>query len=249
MFHMSEKQMANMYKLNQERRGKLLSLAQKEKTPQKKLEFVAKYFLNALPIETIALIDGVETDKIEPFLYDYSFLEDYSSNHIREKQVRECPIGRGVSLPVADVDVRQTENGKDKIKIYPTIYSLKLGTCIMFASEIQRFAHDFQIPSEIVKKIDFCYDHFEGKSTDFEPIETDRIIKMEHFYNVFTINGKKYKLDIAGILTAKDFNSRHPNTFKTNEQSLYFSEDLNSSPFELPASTKTINLLKETQAE
>lgn len=249
MFHMSEKQMTNIYKYNNETRERLLKLALKEPTPKKRLEFVAKYFLNALPREITAEIDGVSANNVKPFLYDYSFLEDYDSAYAREKQVREYSGGRGVTLPVADIDVRQTGNSKDKINIYPTIYALKLGTCKMLASEIQRFAHDFNIPSEIVKKIDFCYDYFDGKNTNFVPIKTDRIIKMEHFFNVLTIDGKKYKLDLAGILTAKDFASKHPNTFKTNEKNLYFSENLNSSPFDFPPNSKTINLLKESQAE
>lgn len=249
MFHMSEKQMTNIYKFNQETRERLLNLALKMPTPKARMEFVAKYFLNALPVETMAEIDGVSINNVKPFLYDYSFLEDYGSAYGREKQIREYPLGRGITLPVADIDVRKTKDSKDKINIYPTIYSLKLGTCKMLASEMQRFAHDFNIPSEIIKKIDFCYDHFDGKSTESTPIKTDRLIKMEHFYNVFTIDGQKYKLDLAGILTAKDFNARHPNTFKTNEQKLYFSRDLKSSPFAIPSTSKTIDLLKETQAE
>lgn len=249
MFYMTEKEMASIYKFNQEVRDRLLKQSLKQPTAKQRLEFVAKYFLNALPLEVIAEIDGVGVDKVIPFAYDYSFLEDYGSIHIREKQVRKYPLGKGVSLPVADIDVRNTFGIKDKIKIYPTIYSLKLGTCIMLASEMQRFAHDFNIQSQIVKKMDYCYDKFDGKSTEFAQINTDRLIKMEHFFNVFIIDGKKYKLDIAGILTAKDFVSKHKNLYKTNEKNLYFSQDLDSTLFDLRATNDVIDLLKESQSE
>ena len=68
------KYLTNIYKFNQKRREKLLSLAQNEKTPQKKLEFVAKYFLNSLPVEIIAEIDEVSADKVKPFLFRILYL-------------------------------------------------------------------------------------------------------------------------------------------------------------------------------
>ena len=137
----------------------------------------------------------------------------------------------GFTLSQADVDCRE----KERVKIFPTIYSLKMGTCIMFASELQRFAHDLGISGKIVQTFDYCYDHFDGLSTDNKKIYTDRLIKMQHFYNVFTLGGKKYKLDIAGFLTAEDFNKKHPE-LKLDLENFYFSKEIESNPFSaLPA--------------
>ena len=53
---------------------------------------------------------------------------------------------------------------------------------------------------------------------------------MLHYYNVFTIDGKKFKLDIAGLLMAEDFNIRHPD-IKINLEDFYFSENIDNNPF------------------
>jgi hypothetical protein len=47
---------------------------------------------------------------------------------------------------------------------------------------------------------------------------------------VIEVDGKKYKIDIAGFLTAEDFNKNHPE-FEVGLEHFYFSEDLKKNPF------------------
>ena len=176
----------------------------------------------------IAKIDGVSEEEVLPFKYDYSFLEDVKSDLNRLQESRRYDAHRSaVTLKSVDDDRR----GSEHINVYPTIYSLKMATCKMFASEIQRFAHDFGIESQMVEKFTWCYDHFDGLSTTRQPIKTDRIINMYHYYNVLTINGKPLKLDIAGVLTSQDFNKDH-SSIAIDPNDFYFSEDLTKNPFE-----------------
>jgi hypothetical protein len=183
---MSFKDKQDIYAFNNKRRERLLSEAMNYDRAEDRLKFVVDYFLNKLDPAAVAQIDDCAEGKIVPFKYDYSFLEDYGSDDIRVQDTRRWGGFRhGVSLPQADNDIRPNE----QIKIYPAVYALKMGTCVMFASEIQRFARDFGLESEIVKSMDDCYDKFDGMSTENKPIHTDRIIKMEHFYNVVVIDG------------------------------------------------------------
>ena len=224
--NMSFDELKSIYEFNCKRREILLTEALKQNSPEERMRFVVDYFLNKLDAETISKIDETSPDKIVPFKYDYSFLEDYSSEHVRMRDVRQWGGNNyGFSLNQADVDNRGTE----KIKIYPAVYALKMGTCIMFASEIQRFAHDFGLQSQIVEVMDYCYDNFDGLSTENKKIQTDRLIKMQHFYNLLELNGEKYKIDIAGFLTAEDFNKNHPDQ-KLDKNDFYFS-DKKHSPF------------------
>lgn len=227
MDYRQAKNMQEMYIFNNERRQKLLSEALKKSSPEQQLQFVADYFLNRLEPSIIAQIDGVDESKLMHFKYDYSFLEDYGSQEVRKKEVRKwAPYCFGTSLQQVDVDIR----GDEHLKIFPAVYALKMGTCIMFASELQRFAYDLGISGEIVETFDYCYDNFDGISIDNKKIKTDRLIKMQHFYNVFTIGDKKFKLDIAGLLTAEDFNNNHPD-LKIDLEEFYFSEKVDNNPF------------------
>lgn len=224
---MSFKEMHDIYVFSCERRQALLDEAMKLETPTQRIQFVADYFLNRLELSQIAKIDGVSENDVVPFKYDYSFLEDYGSDDIRRKEVRRWgKWGYGFNLPQADVDNRK----KEQVGIYPSMYAIKLATCIMFASELQRFAYDFGMTGEIVQTLDYCYDNFDGTSTENKKIFTDRLIKMHHFYNVFEVDGKKYKIDIAGLLTAEDFNRNHPE-LAIGLEDFYFSEDLKKNPF------------------
>ena len=227
MAYMSFKDKQEIYLFNCKRRQILLEEALKQETSEKRLQFVADYFLNRLSDKQTAKIDNVDSKNIVPFKHDYSFLEDYGSDLIRKNEERKWGgYNFGFTLPQADVDNRGTE----KIKVFPTTYSLKMGTCIMFASELQRFAHDFGVSGKIVQVFDYCYDNFDGFSTDNKKINTDRLIKMKHFYNVFMIDGKEFKLDIAGFLTAEDFNRKHPE-LKIDLNEFYFSENIENNPF------------------
>ena len=232
---MSFKEKHDIYVFNCERRQKLLDEAMKLETPAQRMQFVADYFLNRLDISQIAKIDGVEEKDVVPFKYDYSYLEDYGSDDIRRREVRKWGNHNyGFNLPQADVDNRRRE----QVRIFPAVYAIKLGTCIMFASELQRFAYDFGIDSEIVDTLDYCYDNYDGTSTENKKIFTDRLIKMHHYYNVFEVDGKKYKIDIAGLLTAEDFNEKHPE-LAVDLESFYFSEDLKTNPFAVVAKKHT----------
>ena len=224
---MSFKEMHDIYVFSCERRQSLLDEAMKLETPAQRMQFVADYFLNRLDISQIAKIDGVEEKDVVPFKYDYSYLEDYGSDDIRRREVRRWGNhSYGFNLPQADVDNRK----KEQVGIFPSTYAIKLGTCVMFASELQRFAYDFGISGEIVQTLDYCYDNYDGTSTENKKICTDRLINMHHYFNVIEVDGKKYKIDIAGFLTAEDFNKNHPE-FEVGLEHFYFSEDLKKNPF------------------
>ena len=225
---MNFKQCQELYQFNNARRAVLYAEAAKQGSPEQQIKFVADYFTNNLPIDVIAKIDGVSEEEVLPFKYDYSFLEDVKSDLNRLQESRRYDAHRSaVTLKSVDDDRR----GSEHINVYPTIYALKMATCKMFASEIQRFAHDFGIESQMVEKFTWCYDHFDGLSTTRQPIKTDRIINMYHYYNVLTINGKPLKLDIAGVLTSQDFNKDH-SSIAIDPNDFYFSEDLTKNPFE-----------------
>ena len=244
---MSPIEMHDMFVFNGKRRETLLNEALQQGSAEDQLKFVVDYFLNKLPPSVIAKIDGESEDSIMPFKYDYSFLEDYKSFDSRRREDRRWGSQYGVSLPQVDNDIRGTE----KIKIYPALYALKMGTCNMFASEIQRFAYDFGIESQIVEKMEYCYDKFDGFSTENREIHTDRLIKMLHFYNIVSIGGKKYKIDIAGFLTAQDFNRNHPG-IRVDENKFYFSEKHKDNPFSKFtkfASRAVINFPEESQPQ
>lgn len=247
-FEMSFANMRDMYILNNERRQSLLDEALKQKGSENQMKFVVDYFLNKLSPSIVAKIDGVSKADILNFKYDYSFLEDYGSFDARTKELREWGNNNlGYSISQVDVDRR----GSDKIKIYPAVYALKMGTCAMFASEIQRFSHDFGLESRIVEKLDFCYDKFDGLSVEGLEIHTDRLIKMQHFYNVVKVGGKEYKVDISGFLTAEDFNRSHPD-MKVEQNDFYFSDKINSSPYAGltdSAVRGVLNLLDEHQPQ
>ncbi len=224
---MSQFEMRDMYVFNCERREILLKEALKQNDKEAQFKFVVDYFLNKLDPAVVSKIDGIEVREILPFKYDYSFLEDYGSFDVRRKFDRRWGNGHyGFSMSQVDNDCRSSE----KIRVYPAVYALKMGTCVMFASELQRFARDFDLESQIVEKMEFCYDNFNGSSIESKQINTDRLIRMQHFYNIVTINGKKYKIDIAGYLTAEDFNKNHPE-LRVDENEFYFSEKTQGSPF------------------
>ena len=218
-----------VYIFNNERRNRLLLEAQKQPGISKKMQYVVDYFLNHLPANEIAKIDNVFPDKIKMFQYDYSFLDDNNEPFPRQ-QTREyyTPGRSALTLHQADVDSR---SGK-KAKIYPTIFALKKATCQMFANEIERFAMDFGIDSKIMTKITACYDYFDGKNINGEKVQQNRIENMLHYYNILTLDGKQVKVDIAGALTAIDCMKNNPSVSQINTADFYFSEDIDSNPFE-----------------
>lgn len=225
--NMSFQEMHDIYVFSCERRQALLAEAQKQETPEMQMQFVADYFLNRLDTRQIAKIDGVDEKDVVPFKYDYSYLEDYGSDDVRRKEVRKWGRWRyGFNLPQADVDNRK----KEQVGIYPAMYAIKMGTCIMFANEIQRFSYDLGIDCKIEQTLDYCYDNFDGFSTENKEMHTDRLIKMLHYYNVVSIGGQDFKLDIAGFLTAEDFNENHPE-LEIDLSQFYFTEDIDKNPF------------------
>lgn len=226
---LSRLEMAEIYQFNIARRNALVEMAHKNcSSPVQKLEFVVNYFLNNLPIEIIAEIDGVSPDKVLPFEYDYSFLQGNNEQFTRDQKVRPYAPGKyAISISHADNDVRV----KPAIPIYPSVYTSKMATCIMFACEIQRFAVDFGLDMKIVNKFANCYDFYSGKTSENQPLSTDRIINMLHYFNVVTIDGKEYKIDVAGALTAADFNKNHPKQ-PIDLLKFYFNENIEENPFD-----------------
>lgn len=222
------REMQELYIFNNHRRDMLLQEANKFDFAIEKIKFVVDYFLNNLSPEQTALIDEVPISKLSLFKYDYSFLQGHNDQFTRKQEVREYAPGRyGYTLSQCDC-IRYED---ELIHIYPNVYALKMATCIMFANELKRFAVEFGIDCEIVNKLTPCYDFYKGQTSEYKPLETDRIINMNHYYNIFEFDGVKYKIDIAGALTAADFNANHPEQ-KIDLTKFYFSTDLSENPFE-----------------
>ena len=223
-----------IYRINNTRREALLEEARKQSTPAAQIQFVADYFLNKLPKETIAKIDGTSPRNIKSFEYDYSYLDDMFSEQIRKQEAVEyAPGAKAITLPPAD-DFRV---GNEHISIYPTVFTLKMATCIIFANEIQRFCRELGIEGRIEREVTHCSDNFNGFATSGEQIQTDQIVKMMHYYNIITIDGVEYKLDIASALTTLDFNINHPEIY-IDPCMFYFSTNISAKPFDDLASAK-----------
>lgn len=220
--------LTNIYQFNNSQREKLLQEALKFEAPEDQLKFVALYMTNALPIEVVAKIDGVEPKKVMPFMYDYSFLEDVRSEDNRRRASRPFCNYSGFSTSLNQAD--SMGFGRKQVRIFPAVYAIKMGTCVMFANEIKRFAQEFGLECDIVETLDLCYDNFKGNTTYHKNVSIDRLVTMHHYYNVVTINGERYKIDISGFLTAQDFNKNHPETAIKCED-FFFSKYLSYNPF------------------
>lgn len=213
-------------------RERFLNRAMQMPSDREKVQFVVDYFTNNLPKDIIASIDDVSENRVVDFAYDYSFVKGNETPFPRKQERIRYPMGFGVTLTSGDVDLEVV----GRPRIYPTLYSLKMGTCIMFANEIQRIMAKLGIKSKMIETpigVD-CYDRFTGTDVEFNKIDTNDIKKIKHFYNIVEIDGKKYKIDIAGFLTAKDFNKHKPSKYKENIDITRFcmTEDLNGNPFE-----------------
>lgn len=213
-------------------RTRLLNRANNFSTEEERAQFVVDYFTNNLSRDVIADIDDVPEKRAVDFSYDYSFLEGNETPFPRRQERIYYPGGSGITLTPADRDF----NVDGAPRIYPTVFALKKGTCIIFANELKRLMANLGIKCEIVEPpigVD-CYDKFDGTDVEFNPIHTNDIKKMHHYYNVIEIDGKKYKIDIAGYLTAQDFNKYKPEKYKETIDVSRFcmTEDLDSNPFE-----------------
>ena len=233
----SEFEMAEIFNFNNARRASLLAHAKEKPTKFEQLKLIVDYFLNILDVSEIAKIDGVSNDKVIPFIYDYSFIEDYEA-FPRMQYAREYTPGG--YAPTINMSITDENN----LRIYPSIFTLKMATCQMFASEIARFSKDLGIDCEIVSKITSCYDHFEGTNEIGERLSTDQIVNMKHYYNVINIDGKKLKIDIAGGLTGVDYNRNHSGS-AVDLSRFYFSENLNLNPFNHIVSFSDHNISNE----
>lgn len=215
----------HVFLFNNSRRQNILDHAHQKPTVYEQLKFVVDYFLNNLSIEETAKLDSTTTEIVMPFIYDYSFVEDYKT-FARDQFGREYEPGVFCcSLPMA-----MNDDVNHDLCVFPALFATKMGTCIMFANEIARIGLDLGFECEIVQSIEPFYDNFNGFNTNKEPVHTDQITKMRHYYNIVTLDGKKYKIDIAGALSAMQFNVNHPeNPIDINQ--FYFSTDLHSKPF------------------
>lgn len=222
---MNYKEIELLYKFNNEIRDRLLLESSFQKTPFDKIKFIVDYFLSNLDKNIILKIDNAI--QFEPFSYDYSFLEDFSDPYGRQLTIKFLNGIYAHTLHQADIDQRDNTT-----KIYPSIFALKRGTCQMFANEIKRFALDFGLDCKIEKTFSYCYDCFDGKNRNNKPIHTNRIIKMQHYYNLIKIDDKFLKIDVAAILTALDFMEKNPDAPLIDISNLYFSDKHNYNPFE-----------------
>lgn len=221
--------LADVYKFNNKQRQRLVDAASKLKSPEEQLRFVALYMVNGLPPEVVAEIDNTSIKNIRDFKYDYSFLEDLASNHNRKREIRPFCDGSGLAPSLNQGDCLRC--GKTQIRIFPSFYAVKMGTCVMFANEIKRFAYELGIDCDIIETMESCYDNFNGTTTKNKPLKTDRLVKMHHYYNIVTLNGEKLKIDIAGLLTAQDFNKNHPEA-TIDLSDFFFSKETTKKPFE-----------------
>ncbi len=229
MTYFSNNYLAQIYQFNNNQRQRLLDAATKLQSPEEQLRFIALYMVNGLPPEVTAEIDNTTTQNIKDFKYDYSFLEDMSVDYDRVRETRPFCDSSGFATSLNQGDCIRC--GKTQVRIFPSFYAVKMGTCVMFANEIKRFAYELGIDCDIVETMECCYDNFNGKTTNDKKLKTDQIIKMHHYYNIVTINGERLKLDIAGLLTAQDFNKNHPEA-TIDLDDFFFSTSIKKKPFE-----------------
>lgn len=231
-YGMSFYDMQKIYVFNNLRRTKFINKALRLDSDIEKAKFVVDYFTNNLPKDVVADIDSVYEKDVVDFSYDYSFVRGNDTPFPRLQERIRYPQGFGTTMTCADVDVEV----EGKPKIYPTVYALKQGTCVIFANEIMRIMSNLGIKCEIIETPECvdCYDRFGGTDVEFNKIDTNDIKKIRHYYNIIEIDNKKYKVDIAGYLTAQDFNKFKPEKYKENIDINRFcmTEDLYSNPFE-----------------
>ncbi|MBQ8451776.1 MAG: hypothetical protein IJ538_03260 [Clostridia bacterium] len=202
-------------KVSRMRYKNLIKHAKKISNDEEKLAYLIKYFLNELDSEEIKQIDG--TSEFIPFIFDYSFLYDPREN--RQQSFRFCEGLHIRSSCEALTDSRLSSKPKE----YATVFAAKMATCEMLANEFQRLMFDAFVENSndydlfnkypidnlckiICREKENCYDHYEGyfMATD-KSVKIDRVIPMLHYYNLVTLNGKKYKVDLAGSLMAMDY--------------------------------------------
>ena len=213
--------------LSRERFFNLASYAKNIKDKKLRLEFLVNYFLNDIDPKIAMQID--ETTCFYPFKYDYSFI--YLPGQGRIQEQRNC--GKNIysislSESITDSSMSQFDDAGTKISPleFATMFALKMGTCKMLANEFQRLMfysfvdniQDYNLANRfdmtnlcrIINKKALCYDHFEGKLEDtLKSVKIDEIRQMNHFFNVVFIDGKIYKIDLAGALTMKDYALDH----------------------------------------
>ncbi len=234
---MSPRQIGAILECNEKRRDNLLEMAKSLDSESARARFVVDYFTNKLPKETIASIDEVEENKVSNFSYDYSYIKGNSMFETREQKSVGFSYSGGY---VSGKTIMSTGNDifiEGRPKIFPSIFALKMGTCTMFAHEMKRLMHELDVPCDLIETdtpID-CYDLYSGKDeAEGTPINVNGISKIYHAYNIITLNGEPLKVDIAGYLTAQDFNEKHPigRENPIDPDNFYFSQNINENPFQ-----------------
>ena len=234
---MSPRQIGEILECNEKRRDNLLEMAKALDSKSARAQFVVDYFTNKLPKGTIASIDEVDANNISNFSYDYSFVKGNESFEARTQKSVGFSYSGGY---VSGKTIMSTGNDLSidgGPKIFPSIFALKMGTCTMFAHEMKRLMAELDVPCELIetnKAID-CYDLYSGKDeVEGNEINVNAIKKMYHAYNIITINNQPLKVDIAGYLTAQDFNEKHPigRENPIDPDNFYFSPNINENPFQ-----------------
>lgn len=151
------------------------------------------------------------------------FLTEYEYNYSGLTYINEFYNGRphktktfvhnGKSYKACAINVYNAifDDGDKKpneTQVFHYVHALKMGVCKSFAQEIEWFAKEFNLKSEVVKCGTIGYDGWVNPKGEYTfPVLTEQ----EHFYNVVTLDGVEYKIDIAGALMAKDYSKRFPN--------------------------------------
>ena len=217
--------------LNDIRRENLINKAKEIPNDYDRAIFIINYFTSNLPKDIIAQIDEVKENEVVDFKYDYSYINASETPFARKQIPVKSPIGEGTTFSIGlhDRDV------PGRPMIYPSVLALKLGTCKIFSHELARLFYSANIKCDIFETeyaVD-CYDIFNGTDEDGNRINVNTIKPIHHIYNIITIDNKQYKVDIAGYLTAKDYNQFNPDGIKNpiDINKFILTEDLENNPF------------------
>ena len=160
-------------------------------------------------LEQVSNIDG-EFDKIafivEKFLSEYKF--DYSvlksPIEFNDRRQYMMPFEyKGRTFFCSTTRPLDTEE-KYRLPMTPSLHSLKMGTCFSFSTELEWFAKEFGINNEKINEVVTCYDGYQTVKPENE------IRRMLHYYMIMNLDGKDYKIDVAGALMAMDYKKKYP---------------------------------------
>lgn len=154
--------------------------------------------------------------------YEFNYSELYFFNELdngRQHKTKKFNYN-GKEYKAYAIDMKSAifdidEEKPNETPVFHYVHALKMGVCKSFAHEIEWFAKEFGLKSEIVVCDTIGYDGWVNPKGEYtSPVLT----KQEHFYNVVNLDGVEYKIDIAGALMAKDYGKRFPNSQVSPQQ-------------------------------